>query len=378
MKTEIVTAVWGQPYVVPFMELVLPSLMATGNLPSWPWLDALSLHIWTTPEDAALMQTYPIWPRLQALIQCQFHRLAEQVPGQTKYLRMNLAHQQAFAQAQKSGAAAMMLMPDTVFCNGTLRALAELLLTAPHDVVFCHSPRVNSQTAIPYLHTCCQDQVLSLSPQQTVGVLLEHLHPITDSQFWDSHYFDPDSNHVYYWHPTGQLAVQAFHLHPLIYTQFYQPFDPTSSTFDGFFLQQYHQHAERVGVVQNSRILLLSLTAPQDSEPILHAPQPLARRQLCLDRFRRQGLHPIHHWLFEHLILLTPPPSLVCEAIPEITDAIQALQLFWQVESQMQTQEQTGLKALLTDPKWLRHLPPVLQQAVREYAFKSGISPRLH
>lgn len=375
MRTHIIMVVWGKVYIQQMLEFALPALLAPGNLPAWPWLKETTLWIWTTPTDAETIRAHPVWQQVQSLVECAIAFLPDEPAAHNKYQRMNGAYQAAFAQAQQAGAALLNLMPDTVCCDGSLETLGILLNESPRDLVMCLSPRINSDSATPALQSLCQENVLAISPQQAVGLLLEHPHPITQGQFWDSHCFDVASNHIFYWEPSGQLAVQSLCLHPVLFVQVYEPYEPLQAAgsgafaqqFDGSFLQQYHAQRERVAVIQNNQVLMLSLTSPQESENVLRTSPSLACKQLILDRFRRSWNLPIHHWLFEQRILLTPPDALKQSAKLEIQQTVAALQWFWRLESAFYQRDQAILNTLRSKRACSEFLPGVLQQAAHWY-----------
>ena len=120
-----IVALWGATFRELFLKLLLPSLLAPGNIPALVnksrarFLIATTRSDWTANEDAPLMAL------LRSHVEVVLIEIPEVAPGEDKYLIMTRAHKLAADSAIEGKAFGMFLCPDTLLSDGAVRSLQE-------------------------------------------------------------------------------------------------------------------------------------------------------------------------------------------------------------------------------------------------------------
>src|SRR5690606_33121013 len=90
--------VWGERYVKTFLSAALPSQLAEGNLRDFPWLSESIYEIYTTSEDAQIIQRSAEFRRLLDLVQVRFI-LVDKEMSISKWHVLRNCHRQAIKSA---------------------------------------------------------------------------------------------------------------------------------------------------------------------------------------------------------------------------------------------------------------------------------------
>lgn len=181
LPCEFVVAVWGGPYLEMLSELALPTWLAPGNLPAFATKRRTHLTLYTTPEGSAFLTSTPAWQRLTGILDAKV----------SVFGRSNPAHpmdhltvwQKGIDQAQACGRFAFMLAPDTVWADGSLSYVEELI-SAGKQLIFILQPRVAHETASPEIRRRFTDRTtgaISIPPEDLAGLLVRHMEFYTAS-----------------------------------------------------------------------------------------------------------------------------------------------------------------------------------------------------
>lgn len=185
-RYHCITPVWGAKYVERFVEVALPSLLASGNLPSLPAEKCL-YQVFTRAEDVPLLLTAPSFRRLKELMSVSIE-LIDDIPLQHPYIAMTLCHRRALQGGEGVDAAYVFLLPDHVWSDGSFVAMQRVLESGKRAIVVA-GIRVRSETAEPrfkreYLNT--QEATLSIAARPLVEVMLSCFHPQSTAQLVDA------------------------------------------------------------------------------------------------------------------------------------------------------------------------------------------------
>ena len=250
---HFITAVWGEAYTDLFLELVLPNQLSAGNLLFFHDKPGSATYkIYTTERDAGRIKSSGAYARLAEAVTAEIV-LVDDIDLSGKYSALTQCHRRAIASADAAGAALVFLSPDLIWSDGTFRRLWELG-QAGTRVVMVGSIRVAKETFVPeYLarHRSAEGAA-SVASRPLVALALEHLHPVSQSLFWDSERFDRVGPSHLYWHVGRDgMLVRGFHLHPLMVNPVVRGLLP-SSTIDADYTPLACPDPRAVYVVEDS------------------------------------------------------------------------------------------------------------------------------
>jgi hypothetical protein len=127
MRPIYITVVfWGETYRNQFATLLLPSLLAPGNLAAIRDLRGSKLVICTTRDDWDALRDSPLFKEMTSLIQPMHIEIPFPERGANKYLHNSFAFKLAIQHCWQDRAYASLLSPDVILSNGTLAYLRQL------------------------------------------------------------------------------------------------------------------------------------------------------------------------------------------------------------------------------------------------------------
>jgi hypothetical protein len=254
LRFHFITAVWGEAYTELFLRLVLPNQLSAGNLGFFrDKPGSATFKVYTTQRDAERIRASPAYARLAEAVTPDIS-LVEDIDLSGKYSALTQCHRRAIASADAVGAALVFLSPDLIWSDGTFRRLWQLAHTGTR-VVMVGSIRVAKETFVPeYLarHLSPAVGMAGVGSRPLVALALKHLHPLSQSLFWDSDRFDSiGPSHLYWRVGSDGMLVRAFHLHPLMVNPVVRGLLP-SSTIDADYTPLACPDPRAVYVVQDS------------------------------------------------------------------------------------------------------------------------------
>jgi hypothetical protein len=231
LKLHFITAVWGRVYTDLFLQVVLPNQLSAGNLLYFrDKPDSVTFKIYTTKADAEYMRTSPCYAQLTAAVPVEIVHL-DDVDLSGKYTALTECHRRAIRSADAAGAALVFLSPDAIWSDGTFKRVWELG-QAGTRVVMVGSIRVVKETFVPeYLaqHFSPDECSAGVPARELVKLAMRHLHPLTESLFWDSERFGLGPSHVYWRVGDDGILARCYHLHPLMVNPLVRGLLPSST-----------------------------------------------------------------------------------------------------------------------------------------------------
>jgi hypothetical protein len=173
-----IVALWGATFRELFLKLLLPSLLAPGNIPALVNKSGARFLIATTRSDWNAMQEAPLMALLRSHVEVVLIEIPEVAPGEDKYLIMTRAHKLAADSAIEGKAFGMFLCPDTLLSDGTVKSLQERA-AAGAKVVLVAAFRHDQESFLAELYASAAyrpDQPLALAPRDLMAISLRHLH----------------------------------------------------------------------------------------------------------------------------------------------------------------------------------------------------------
>jgi len=218
------SAIFGQDYLERFLAAGLPSQLSPGNLPALAGDQPRPCyHIHAPAAEALAIRASALYPRLQALVEVEFHDIQAQVErfrarACFAYDVMNAAYADTSARALAEGAALIAIWPDVIFSDGTFRRLKELAARGIRGVgVVGNQAGPGIVAAARARHLDPASGALCLSPRQVVALTLEHLTPYW-LQFCADHPCFPseDATHIQWRVGDEGILTRSSFFHPLL------------------------------------------------------------------------------------------------------------------------------------------------------------------
>lgn len=309
-RFDIIVPVWGALYCRTLVHFLLPSLLAPGNLPAWPYGGCTLLRLLTTHEDARWISEQVVLHRIRQWCQVdltifdlqELDAWLEKKAVPEKYARTHVLLTRAFEAAWADKADVLPLMADMVISDGFLQALQESLQQGIR-LVMHPSPRVRIESFLPASLPYRSQTALQLPPQTLAALSLKHLHAHEQACFWDAEEFSNWPSHLYIRHE-NQIYAHCLHMHPL-YMHRPEPLPLEHfSTIDLDYLQQYAQDLDQIQVLQNDTASACSLSNPGNDISIhVGNPPPLSLSRTQKLRNFVQQCSPLHCWFFQQPVL---------------------------------------------------------------------------
>lgn len=243
------TQVWGREFTSLFGECVLPSFVSEKNLGCG--LAEFEFLIFTTPDDAAFLKTFPSYERLQECVKVRFEYIDQQ-QGKDFYVIMNDCQEAVAKEAEERDIPAVYLQPDAMITDGCLQRLVELWQSG-YRCVMVPGIRATKETFVPALleQYPQQNGVITAPPRGTVDLLMNNLHHISESLLSDSKTFTTHPSHIYFKDEQKGMAAVCAHVHPLL-VHAQKKCDFSQGTLDDKYVDNVISDSRQIYVVYNS------------------------------------------------------------------------------------------------------------------------------
>lgn len=219
---------WGEIHRDHFAKLLLPSLLAPGNLPAISSIQGSKLVICTTTMDWEVVQRLPLFQEVRKYVEPVLIEIGIPKPGTSKYQHSGAGFKRAVQKCWKDGAYGTFLVPDLILSNGTLKYLRDLA-AAGAVATLVPSLRYDLEACLSTLRARSlykEGRAVAISARELAGVGLENLHSENKRYEWDSRYFCRQPFSVWWrfqnhrnilLHTTGwQMALVNFHALPTL------------------------------------------------------------------------------------------------------------------------------------------------------------------
>jgi hypothetical protein len=117
---------WGEEHRNYVANLLIPSLLAPGNLPAIAAVEGSKLVLCTTRADWDVLQAAPLFKETQKYIDPLWIEIDFPKPGDNKYLHSAHTLKRAVQKCWTDGACASFLVPDLILSDGMLGRLRDL------------------------------------------------------------------------------------------------------------------------------------------------------------------------------------------------------------------------------------------------------------
>ncbi len=251
-----VTQVWGHSYTDFFLKVCLPSQLWPNNLVHFVQNSESVYRIYTTEQDAETIQASDAYATLSSLMPIEIkHMNFEGSLNQNedvKYTIMNEMHRDSIRTIRQQESALIAIQPDFIFADGAFRHLLKIAESGKKAIMVT-GLRLTEETLYPeILQKYSKDGNLQpISSRELVKLAMKHLHPDTQSLFWDTTKSNSDPSWLIWKVANQGLLVRSFHMHPMMIDPVDRSIEP-EVTLDADYLLKACPNFDDIHVVEDS------------------------------------------------------------------------------------------------------------------------------
>jgi hypothetical protein len=187
MKIRLVTVVWGREFAEIFLRVGLRTLLADGNAAALARAHQVTYTIYTTSEDAQLMEAAPAFGRLREQIDVRLTLFTPAEIDSSNYGSHGIFWNQAVELARRNAEIVFFIIPDVLYAKGTLLRWAARF-EAGAGAIFTVGPQVALETVLQELEQRFPDggSACGFDQDELSDLLFRHLHPLHAAMRHDS------------------------------------------------------------------------------------------------------------------------------------------------------------------------------------------------
>lgn len=214
-----IVPVWGDHHTKVFTELVLPSYLSKGNLPSCYEFNC-SFYIYTNPSSELKIKKSDAFKKLLLLCKEVIFKHIDDLPnnkdlvGKT-YSALKNIHEDSIRTTANWAPALFFLNADTTYADGSFANVIKLLKQGYRSVELV-TIRVDSEKISTPLKELKEKGILDISPIALVNMGLQYLHKISRWHFWNSNEDRLIPDNLYWKVKNEGILARCSHLHPLM------------------------------------------------------------------------------------------------------------------------------------------------------------------
>ena len=144
----------GRTYLDLMVDVALPTLLSPGNLPALAGHSRVEFTFYTRPEDEEVIRASFCMPLLEECAEVRFEDIkfdeTQAARVNAKYFTMARVHALAGKRAASERACAIILAPDAIFSDGSLRTVLQAAQEGKRAVMAL-GPRITLETSYPAL-----------------------------------------------------------------------------------------------------------------------------------------------------------------------------------------------------------------------------------
>jgi hypothetical protein len=258
-----ITVVWGRKYTERFLQYCVGSLLAQGNLPSLRTGQRSKFLIATLPSDWDFMKGTAIFREMERYLEPVFIEIPPCPPGTLACLHMGVGHVAACDMAFRDNAYGVILAPDTMISDGTVRNLQKHA-AAGVEIVWVSALRFAQEPLFENLRASgvvfddsASGKGFAVSGSDLVRAGVNAIHSETLTYEWDSAWF-LNAPSAAWWRVPGEdgLVVHCLSWAPLLLDFSAMAEHDMSTlenwTIDGDYVFKNFGAAPKMHVVQDS------------------------------------------------------------------------------------------------------------------------------
>jgi hypothetical protein len=211
----VLLPVWGSTYVRRFLDLCLPTLLATGNIPALAQALPTRFVLLTRSSDQSAIRDHPSWRGLAERCEVQIQPIDDLVVAGNHHATVTLAYARALRAAGDAMRETLFLflVGDQVMADGSLRAVLDRVRSGASGVL-AGSLLVDADAFVPLLREPAHSRSsgLVLASRPLASAALAHLHPLNAANIVNiSSVHDVDTNRLF-WSVDEATLIGRFYL----------------------------------------------------------------------------------------------------------------------------------------------------------------------
>jgi len=291
-KYCIYNAVWGRPYIDPFLEISLPSFLAPGNIPHIAARAETTYVLYTEEQDIEYVRAAPSFKRLESIVTVKIIPISVACGGDSKdlnkYYRVASCTNHCIRNFVDSDTALVIAVPDCVFSDGALAAAHERLSKGKR-LIACTGLSVLKQSFIAELpqHSKSDGAAISIASKDLAFLGVKHLHPMFQVQEWNSETGTIWPS-VLHWQVPGEgIIAHTLHYHPLVIQPYMQGLT-SWGTMDALYVLRACPRFEDIHFVTDSDELC-GFSFTDEAYPLFHSGTPFSPE--LVDEWAKRNAH---------------------------------------------------------------------------------------
>jgi hypothetical protein len=249
------TPVWGAEYVRVFCDLVLPTLLAPGNLPVFAGRMQCIFLIYTSHDSESLLRSSSTFQKLTSLLEVRLHFVEDlEAEAAGTYGMLTACYNDAIRIGAEHRQALIFLNADMIYSSGTFASIVKRIDEGKRCIEI-DGFRTKKQGMEADLLRKAGD-IIDIPSGELVGLALKHIHSISQSHFWETEAdigFIPF--HTYWRAGKYGLVGKISHLYPLyLYPRRWDDLS-SAKTIDWDLIDRAGLRAEDIHLVLDSEEL---------------------------------------------------------------------------------------------------------------------------
>ena len=180
MHFHFSTVVWGAWHTSVFLDVNLPSLLASNNLPAFAALHKVSYRILTSAESSRQIEASSAFRRARQIVDFELFE-CDIDPSVSPIELHHRLWRRSMEEAKAAKAMILFVPPDVVWADGSLKHVAKLA-AAGKRAIFMTYMRVVAEECVPEVrkrHLASDEVVVEATPRQLVELAMQYIHPLT-------------------------------------------------------------------------------------------------------------------------------------------------------------------------------------------------------
>lgn len=211
---RILVPVWGHRYIDMFLDIGLPSMLTRRNLPTLAAAYPCEFVFLTKAADKNHISWHPTFQALSKICPVTFTAIDDLlIPGMEGYC-LTLAFARGIHEvgAKMVDTYFLFMNADFVISDGAYETLLRHIRDGRRAIV-APSLRSISENTCPILESKRDDdQTLTISAREMVGLTLKHLHPTAAANIVDGNIAYNSATNQFFWWVDNQTLIARFYL----------------------------------------------------------------------------------------------------------------------------------------------------------------------
>ncbi len=218
-KIRLLLPVWGEQFIVQFLRVSLPTLLAPGNLPALAAALPCTFVFLTDTEGAELMREHPATAYLQSICDVEFDIIDDLITGDNYSTTLTLAYARAVRATgdEMLDTCFFFLISDYIMADGSLANVLARIQSG-HNGVFAGNFQVVEEDSKKTLFARFDsgEPSMVIAPRDLIAWALDYLHPMTLANTVNFPMYCSSHSNRLFWQVNENTLIGRFYLMHMI------------------------------------------------------------------------------------------------------------------------------------------------------------------